>query len=237
MNGITWKSCIVTTPCQPKQIELTAQQMRQAGWEEFYICVGRGTKAPERRDGIVARIKEVDASDPCVDYALTYHAFDILAAGSIRDTTFLYFCKPGMSCWEQLQHYCEAQIEPSRLAAWVVHTPTVLIDSERSRRPECYNGDGFYRVRTQEQLLAADAIVISPMAAKLVLSQLPPPEAGLFKTFAQALGNLAFSMPAFELYYHLRSLVSYQHSDCCDFVGVGYDMPNSELTELKELNQ
>ena len=236
MASLIWKSCVVAHGCHPRDITLSVTQMRQAGWEEFFVFVGSGTKAPERNDCAVSRIRSVKPQDDNADYVLFYSALEAMTTGFMKEASLLFFCRPGMYCWEQLQHYCEAQIELSRTAVWCVHTPTSLINSERQKRPEAYNGDGFYRVNTGEQLLSCDTLVMTPVAAKVLISLLPPPDQGLFKTFAHAVGFALHNMPTFELYYHIRSLVSYENQDCPDFVGVSYVMPNRELTDLKPLN-
>jgi hypothetical protein len=181
-------------------------------------------------------MSEISTSHPYLDYALTLGAIDTLVTGYLRSADLFMLCRTNMLCWEQIQHYCECQIEPSRFAVYSLHTPRNLTAGERAKRPEAYNGDGFYRVRTNEVLQAADVIVMPPFVARYLLAALPKPESGMFTTFAQALGVFANSMRSFELYYHVRSLAMRADEELSDFVGVGYVMPNTELVEPKPLN-
>ena len=75
-----------------------------------------------------------------------------------------------------------------------------------------------------------------PFVAQYLLHQLPLASAGIFNTFAHALGVFAHRMQNFEMYYHVRSLMAKNDEDLSDFVGVGYSMPNAELIEMKPLN-
>ena len=234
--SIEWKACVVAHNCQARQIELTVNQLQQSGWEEFLLYSPRGTKAIDRQDVSVCRCMNMHESDEYIDYDMMYTALDGMTTSFMRSANFLIFAKPGFLCWEQLQHYCEEQLEPSRLAVYSVYTPDKLIESERIRRPVAFNGDGFYRVAIADRLLSADLLVMTPSTAKLVLTQLPHPSEKLYQTFAHAMGVLAHQMPAVELYYHIRSLARKEEETCDDFVGVGYSMPNSELTSLKSLN-
>lgn len=234
--SIEWKACVVAHNCQSRQIELTVDQLCQSGWEEFLLYAPKGTKAIDRQDVSVCRCMDMHENDEYIDYKMMYTALDAMTVSFLRSSNFLVFAKPGFHVWEQLQHYCECQIEPSRLAVYCVYTPDKLIESERTIRPVPFNGDGFYRVKVLDRLLSADMLIMTPSTAKLVLTQLPHPDLQQYQTFAHALGALVNQMPAIELYYHMRSLARRENESCDDFVGVGYQMPNTELRELKDLN-
>ena len=78
--------------------------------------------------------------------------------------------------------------------------------------------------------------MVTPMTARFLVSMLPKPEMRQYNTLAQAVGKLAWDLPNFELFVHLRSLTMFEDQDCPYFVGVNYTMPNRELTKLKPLN-
>jgi hypothetical protein len=239
---IRWKACVVATSTSSKLNEVSIDQLQQSGWEDILVYAPRGARLSDRHDVALCRCNNVSIKDQNCDYQMVYTALDAVITASMRDTTFIVVAKPGVFCWEQLQHYCESQLEPSRLAVYCFNTPNLLFDSERCRRPEPYNGDGFYRIAVKDRLLAADFFVLTPATAKVLLAILPNVEkedhtkAEAFNTFAHALGNAAFNMRSLELYYHMRSLVRTHGAPCDDFVGVSYVMPNKELNEIKDLN-
>lgn len=235
METIKWKACIVAHSCAARNIERSVEQMHQAGWEESMIFSPKGVKSPDRRDVSTSRCTNLRADMHNIDYLLTLEALSAMTTGFLRDTTYILVTKPGMYCWEQMMHYCEAQIEPNRCAIWGLHTPGVMIESERRKRPEFLNGDGFYKVQTRDRLLALDCFVVNPVVATFLVNHLDWKNTR-YLTFAQAIGELVSAVPALELFYHHRSLAMFDGVDCPDFVGVNYVMPNSELTELKALN-
>lgn len=231
-----WRTSVVAHSCNSKQIETTLYQLGIAGFEDFNVCVPRGIKVPERGDIAVTRMGNIHTSHPYLDYILTLGALETLVSGYLRSADLFMLCRTNMMCWEQIQHYCECQIEPSRFAVYSLHTPRNLTSGEQDKRPEAYNGDGFYRVQTNELLQSADMLVMPPFVAKYLLTVLPKPELNGFTSFAQALGAFAYSMKAFELYYHVRSLAMKTDENLSDFVGVGYVMPNAEIIQPKPLN-